>query len=265
MIGGGLKQLLWHAYADEVGDRGWKRSPAGLPAGKRAGSSEHFSMVAIVVPDGYQSVVLDRWDSVTLDIDRSQGDVIHWRNVKSHGQRLHLVKTLAGFESACVIAVVFSKWDTPNTSADGVQQPEFLYNWVLRLLIERLSWFARDNGGEMVMTFAQVKGLNPEKVRSYVEHLRSCDTTIVWDALRFPVRIDTPANRRMLQVADTLCGAINAAFEWDNYGNVETRYLETLRPRLWCRTQGTLQSYGLKINPFPHPRHPWATEFCRRH
>lgn len=221
-------------------------------------------MAAIIVPDGYQTAVLERWDEVTLELGRRQGDVIHWINVKSHGQRLHLANTLLGFDQAYIVAVVFSKWDVPNASPDGVRQPDYLYNWLLRLMVERLSWFARDRGDAIHMTFAQVKGLDPAKLEQYVETLKSCNTQIAWEALHLPVRIDTPANRRMLQVADAACGVICSAFEWDDFGNNETRYLEVLKPRLWCRSAGKLHSYGLKLNPFPHPRHPWATDFCKR-
>jgi len=253
--------MLWHAYVDETGDRGWTRKPEGTPTGKRAGSSQHFSMGAIVVPDGYQTHVLDTWNRVTIEIGRNPGDVIHWINVKSHAQRLHLAKTVAGFDEAAVVAVVFSKWDTPNVDANGVRQPDCLYCWLLRMMIERLSWFARDRGDQVKLTFGQVRGLDPHKLHDYLDVLRVRDTTIAWEALHLPPRIDTPANRRMLQIADTVCGTLNSALEWDDYGNVETRYLELLRPRLWIRN-GNLKSYGLKVNPWPHPRHDWLTDFC---
>jgi hypothetical protein len=220
-------------------------------------------MAAVVVPDGYQTPVLDCWDQVTLELGRRPGDHIHWMNIKSHGQRLHLANTIAGLDQAYVVTVVFSKWDVPRAETAGVRQPDYLYNWLLRLMVERLSWFARDNGDTIKMTFAQVRGMDPAKLEQYVEHLKGCETTIDWASLHLPVRIDTPANRRMLQVADACCGVICSAFEWDNFGNNETRYLEALKPRLWCRAEGRLHSYGLKINPFPHPRHDWATDFCR--
>lgn len=113
------------------------------------------------------------------------------------------------------------------------------------------------------LTFGQVRGLDPHKLNNYLDVLKVRDTTIAWEASHLPPRIDTPANRHMLQVADTVCGTLNSALEWDDYGNVETRYLELLRPRLWIRN-GNLKSYGLKVNPYPHPRHDWLTDFCER-
>lgn len=220
-------------------------------------------MGTIIVPDGYQTHVLDVWDRVAVEIGRNPGNVVHWVNVKSHAQRLHLANTVAGFDQASVAVVVFSKWDTPNVDSNGVRQPDYLYCWLLRMMVERLSWFARERGDQVKLTFGQVRGLDPRKLHDYLDRLCLLDTRIAWDSLHLPPRIDTPANRRMLQVADTVCGAINGAFEWDDFGNVEPRYLEVLKPRLWVRN-GNLKSYGLKVNPYPHPRHAWLSDFCER-
>lgn len=95
-------------------------------------------------------------------------------------------------------------------------------------MVERLSWFGKRHQAQTVMHFAQVKGLPPRLI------------------------------------ADTASGAVYAAFEWDEYGNTERRYLDTLRSRLGRPAGRALQTYGLKICPWPHPRHSWVQAFCRR-
>jgi hypothetical protein len=252
--------MLWHAYVDESGDRGWLRKPADTPVGTRLGSSEHFSMTAVLVPDGSQTAILDRWQNAAAEIGRTRTDTIHWVNVKSHGQRMHLSGVVREFGGLHTCSVVLSKWDMNN--ANAIRQPRFLYGWVLRLLIERLSWFAKRHEGQMVMHFAQVKGLPPAGIAAYVDRLQQQETTIDWSSLVLPLRINTPQNQRMLQIADTASGAVHAAFEWDSYGNTESRYLEIIRPRIWCPGGGNMKSYGLKVAPFPHPRHPWLERFC---
>lgn len=221
-------------------------------------------MGAVLVPDGYHSMVLSRWDKLTVELGRTPGDVLHWVNIKSHGQRLHVANVLAGLDRAHLGGVVFSKWDTPNTNHKGVRQPDFLYNWLLRLMLERLSWFARNRRDTVRPVFAQVRGLDPRKLHSYMTRLRGLETTIAWNSLHLPAVIDTPKNRRVLQVADAFCGMINSAFEWDAYGSSEARYLEVVRPRMWRSRAGKLASYGMKISPLPHPRHTWAEDFCNR-
>jgi hypothetical protein len=252
--------MLWHAYVDESGDRGWSRRPPSTPPGIRLGSSEHFSMTAVVCPDGSQTAILDRWNDAAVEIGRRNGDDLHWVSVKSHPQRMHLANVVAGLDQTRVCSVVLSKWDMQNVTA--IRQPRYLYGWCLRLLVERLSWFATQQGAQLALHFAQVKGLPPASIATYLSTLRRQNTSIAWDALVPKVGINTPKRQRMLQVADTASGAVYSAFEWDDYGNSESRYLEIVRPRLWCRDGGALQSYGLKVAPFPHPRHEWLGGLC---
>jgi len=253
---------LWHAYVDESGDRGWKRRSADTAPGKRTGSSEHFCITAVLVPDGAQPSILDGWARVATEIGRAPTDTVHWTSVRSHSQRLHLCKSVRAMEDLRIISVVFSKWDVENTRA--IREPDYLYHWLLRLLVERLSWFGKRHDAQTVMHFAQVKGLPPRLIAAYLGGLQQRATSIEWDHLHMPARINTPHNQRMLQVADTASGAVYAAFEWDGYGNTEGRYLDTLHPRLWRPAGGALQTYGLKICPWPHPRHSWLQAFCRR-
>ena len=251
----------WHAYVDESGDRGWKRRPANLPPGTRAGSSEHFCLTAVLVPDGAQSVILETWEQVATEIGRRPSDTIHWKSVRSHSQRLHLCGAVHSVGHLHVISVVVSKWDVDNARA--VRTPVYLYNWALRLLVERLSWFGRRRSAHIVMHFAQVKGLPPHIVADYLVGLQGQATNIEWSHLTMPATVNTPRNQKMLQIADTASGAVYAAFEWDEYGNTERRYLDSLHSQLWRPAGGELQTYGLKICPWPHPRHQWVQAFCR--
>jgi|GEM_PF-1224917 len=252
----------WHAYVDESGDRGWKRRPTDLPPGTRGGSSEHFCLTAVLVPEGAQPAILERWEQVAVEIGRRRSDTIHWTKVRSHPRRLHLCNAVQAVEDLRVISVVFGKWDVG--SARAVRASDDVYTWALRLLVERLSWFGRHRQAQTVMHFAQVKGLPPRSIADYLGGLQRQATTIEWDHLMMPARVDTPRNQRMLQIADTASGAVYAAFEWDEYGNTERRYLDTLHSRLWRPAGGALQTYGLKICPWPHPRHSWVQTFCRR-
>ena len=114
------------------------------------------------------------------------------------------------------------------------------------------------------MHFAQVEGLPPRLIADHLNGLRHQATSIEWGNLMMPAGVDTPRNQKMLQLTDTAGGALYAAFEWEDYGNTERRYLETLRSQLWRSAGRALQTHGLKVCPWPHPRHSWAQEFCRR-
>jgi hypothetical protein len=219
-------------------------------------------MTAVLVPDGAQSVILETWEQVATEIGRGPSDTIHWKSVRSHPQRLHLCDAVRAEEDLRIVTVVFSKWDAG--AAHIIRAPDCLYTWALRLLVERLSWFGKHHQGHTLMHFAQVKGVPPKLIADYLSGLQRQATNVAWGHLAMPAKVDTPHNQRMLQIADTASGAVYAAFEWDEYGNTERRYLDMLHTHLWRPRRGALQDYGLKVCPWPHPRHSWVVAFCRR-
>ena len=271
--------MLWHAYVDESGDRGWTLPPPNLPPGKKMGSSRVFSATAILVPDGAQPAALRAWDAATLASGRPLGTPIHWHDVNGGGARKFFTKTVAEIPGIQVISVVLCKHHLRNVTA--LKNPGYLYNWTLRFLIERISWFGQQHGAEVAMTFSQVKGLPPKVLLAYLDRIKALGygpnpaTYIQWDHLRMPPRIDTPKNRRMLQLADAASASVFAAFEKDAFGFAEGVYLDLLKPVLWCRPHRRLNDDGLKFGPWqkgdpaPSPpcdsEHPWLPDFCSQY
>jgi hypothetical protein len=93
------------------------------------------------------------------------------------------------------------------------------------------------------------------------------DTSVDWMHVDIGVR---PGERKIrllqkresewAQAADWAVGAIFDALNPDEFGNVETRYLETLAPRIY--RSGNVFSYGLKFLPNTSaPQHAWAGLF----
>jgi Protein of unknown function (DUF3800) len=256
--------ILWHAYIDESGDRGWTPRSSSAPLGKRMGSSRNFSMTAVLVPDGIQNGALGAWRKAMATINRPSGAMIHWQNVKTPGQRKLLVDTIRSIPGVQTISVVLCKFHLPNVSR--LTDPEYLYHWPLRLLVERISFFGEHRGDTVAMWFSQVRGLNPRRTQRYLRGLRGDPTcNIEWSHLLMPPKIDTAANRPMLQLADTASGAVFAAFEPDPYGYTDQVYLDMLKPVIWCRPWRKLHQDGLKFGPWPSPckaEHTWFDAFC---
>jgi hypothetical protein len=98
--------VLWHAYVDESGDRGWTLRPPNLPPGQRAGSSRIFSVTAVLIPDGGQNRALSDWRKAGRAINRPSGTVIHWINVKATGQRKLLIDSIKSIPNVQTISVV---------------------------------------------------------------------------------------------------------------------------------------------------------------
>src|SRR5690606_303400 len=128
------------------------------------------------------------------------------------------------------------------------------YLYTLRYLLERLSWYARDQRQTLSYTLAHIVRFKLSKLREYERRLQAqpgCN--VVWSRLDpHGGRLDQPSRVELLQFADTAASATFAAFEPDKYGNTEQRYLTELKACLYRRGQATnaLTSYGLKMHPW---------------
>lgn len=131
--------------------------------------------------------------------------------------------------------------------------------WTFRLLLERLSWLARDAGQNLDYTIAHVVHFRKAKLRQYeaiLRHLPGCQ--VAWDNVPRGGSLGTPQSDERLQWADIAASATWQAFEAQR-GFTEQRYLDQLAAALY-RRNANLLSYGLKIHPHPLRTgpHGWA-------
>lgn len=230
-------------YIDEAGDRG-----------AAAGSSRYFVVSAVIVDDAQDSTVRDQVSRLKQLLRRGSDDVLHFRNL-THSQKVKACQEIASLSVQGFASVVICK-NTLNTPfPDGglayIAQPDPMYLWAIRLLLERVSWFVRDTGGDTsIVTFAHLKRFKADKLHDYIEALRHAPTSIHWPSFeghRF--RLSAPSHTQLLQVADICASALFKAVEPDEYGNPEQRYLAELRPIIYRRGSGPVTSYGLKVFP----------------
>ena len=173
----------------------------------------------------------------------------------SHSQRLKAVQDLSRLSIDTISNVILCKrgFNQPTPAGDMayITNPDPMYLWAMRLLLERVSWYIRDNGGgSAIMTFAHVRRFKAQKLHDYRRALESSPTEIHWPSLqRHPFKIDAPHKIELLQLADTAASALYRAVEPDEFGNTERRYLQELRPKLYRRGRATVTSYGLKVFP----------------
>lgn len=248
----GMTRRAWlHAYIDEAGQRSSSQR-----------SSSHFVMSAVVLPEDRHPDASSLLGRLRSDLGRRPDDVLHWRNLKTHSNKLHVVKSLAQQEWATISTVVVCKRHILHgPSLDDDQA----YLYTFRLVLERLSWLAASQGRQLRYTLAHVVRFKIEKLRAYETVLRALPTgqcQVKWSVLDPKGgQLEQPKRIEYLQLADTAASATFAAFEPDSFGNTETRYLQELADRLYRRTPGALTSYGLKIHPWTdstRAAYPWV-------
>lgn len=234
--------MLYRVYVDEAGHRGVAPK-----------SSDHFVVSAVIVPDAVDAEVREQLSVLMRALGRRGGQVLHFQKL-THSQRLKAAQDLAQFSVGKVTNVIIAKREFEHTSGmwkPFIAEADPMYLWALRLLLERVSWFVRDQGGgEAVVTFAHIRRFKARKLHEYRDALRRSATQIHWPAFeRHQFRIDQPRHVELLQLADTTASAVFRAVEPDDFGNREPRYLQELRPVLYRRYPGNVVSYGLKVFP----------------
>jgi hypothetical protein len=103
------------------------------------------------------------------------------------------------------------------------------------------------------------------KLRDYEARLQADpDCRIEWNHLDpGGGKIDQPKRLEHLQLADLAASAIAPAFNEDDHGNLEQRYLRELSPCLYRHGSGPtrLTSYGLKLHPTnTKSAYPWVAD-----
>lgn len=240
-----------HAFIDEAGQRS-----------SSAKSSAHFVMSAVIVPSEHLGDAAALLGTMRRDLRRPPASTIHWRNLRSHSDRLYAARALGSSPWLRVSTVVVCKNFLPRSSGFT---DDHSYLYTLRFLLERLSWLARDQQRGLHYTLAHVVRFKMERLREYEATLRAqseAECQIAWAWLDPKGgRIDQPHRCELLQLADVAASATALAFEPDAFGNTEPRYLRELASRLYRRPTGALMSYGLKMHPWndvTKAAYPWV-------
>jgi hypothetical protein len=237
------------AFIDESGQRS-----------STTASSDHFVMSAVVFSDADRTKAAGLLTALRLELGRRPGDVLHWQNVRTHTQRVHIAQRLGGATFLTVSSVIVCKrYFEPGTR---LKDEDVSYLYTMRFLLERLSWMARDAGQTLEYTLAHVKRFKLSKLREYEERLvEQPDCKIAWKSVPRGGRIDQPSRIEELQLADMVASATAQAFEPDAFGNTEQRYFREISPRLYRRGPAPVTSYGLKMHPWNNKTkaaYPWV-------
>src|SRR5256885_3909251 len=98
-------------------------------------------MTAVAFRDADSPQALRLLAGLRRDLGRHPGHPLHWVNIKSHSQRLHVARTLGSAAFLTISSVVVCKRQFP--AGDRIHQEDVAYLHTLRYLLERLSWLGR--------------------------------------------------------------------------------------------------------------------------
>ena len=226
-------------YIDESGDE----------CIDKAWATRWFILGAIIVDKTVDLETSKVIPTIKNGLGRDPKRPLHWAHIRNHDKRLYICNQLltAGWEFTSVIA---DKQHDTVRNAQGLPEKYHLYFYATRILFERLSWYAREHGGEKAhIVFEKRTNLDYNAMREYLDQLHQWrpPTEIDWQYLDWEHFEIIPKEKlRLLQATDQVCGALSDALEHSAFGNIEPRYILTLRDRFY-RRRGNLFSYGLKF------------------
>lgn len=227
------RQLL-RVYVDESGDRGFS-----------ARSSPVFILAAIVVRDEDEPQLRLIRDQLCTDLEKPHATVLHWaQNIQKHSQRNYVAKTIGGAPLTLLYVIVDK---ASLRAASGLHNHERLYNYAVRRLIERLSWYIRDEEAEAIVTFARIRNFKYTSLETYIAYLSSSPNSIHWKSFKDLPRIDDPKRKVLLQMADIAAGCLSNAIVPDQWGGFEYSHLREIQPLIYRNTPGKITSYGLHV------------------
>ena len=229
-------------------------------------SSDYFVMSAVIFRARDLSASTTLLRQMREGIRRGPNYPLHWRRIKNHAQRVYLARSIGAADFLTISSVVVCKRSPDPNDWAGWDDPESAYLYTFRVLLERLSWIARDSATVASYMLAHVKRFKIESLRRYEAELRVAETQIAWQALDPKGgQVDQPNRIEQLQLADLAASATALAFQRDEYGNTEPRYLREFASRLYRRgdqaKESRLTSYGLKMYPWTDETrrlHPWV-------
>lgn len=241
------------AYIDESGDDGLPghfRQP-----GADGGPSHWFSIGAAIwrLSRDLDMVTCAKGIINRLP-QRKRHKPLHFTDL-DHAQRVMAITELAN-QPIRISGVFAYKPVIPN----GIYvEKNQLYHYMTRYLIERISWLCRDyrrfvpeGDGKVKIVFSRRGGMNYEHFQNYLRLLRGADDPeiqIHWPVIDIDgVDAFDHGQRYGLQIADLVVGGLKSALEFDPYGNLEPRFAEILKPKVYERS-GNRLSYGAKPVP----------------
>ena len=235
---------------DETGD--W---------GTKPGSSPYFFMTACAFRASNLQVLETAMYDLNQVLGRPQGQEIHSiRHLKDHEKLIEASERLTTIKELRVFFVIIPKAYILK-NADILPRSTTIYNFLCRLMLERISCFARSMDLPAHPTFASVRRLPRENLDRYILRVQRLETDIEWNRLRLPVSVRRASSQIGLQWADisgrTLWRALVPSAKPPH--RIEPMYLKALAPIIWSARP--LETYGLHcIEPHWHKKMPWWLE-----
>ena len=217
-------------YIDEAGDLGIQRG------------TKWFIITAVIVEKEKES-----------DIRAALSHIKSKLNLKE----IHLRKLNDFFKTSYVVAQIKDKdFTTVNVLMDTdicpLKDSIKTYNYMCRILLERVSWFLRSKDSRADIVLSSRGTSRDKELITYIQ-----DKLLTYRYNQLFNRFDKITSKQasqwdMLQLADICATTMFRAYEINSYGFVVPCYMNNLKDRIYSHN-GSIDKYGLKFGVYLSP------------
>ena len=217
-----------NVYVDESGDLGYKRG------------SNWFCISAVIVKEESEKQIRAKIKKIK---EKLNVGYIHFVKTKGFGRRSYIVNELNN-EDFTIIAVMSDTRELELAKKSAL----IAYNYLTRFLIERVSWYLRDNDLLGNVMFSSRNTHKDDVLCEYVKSLITNPNNSIASNHIEKITYKKAADWDMLQLADVCASSLYQAHEPDNYGFRYPCYMNKLENHLYIY-DNKLIGYGVKYFP----------------
>lgn len=242
------------AYIDEAGDEGFGKLSSGI-----VGGQSHWLILGACIVTKENDKTLPRLrDEILKKFPLRKKHDLHFREMK-HEQKTVICQHIAKMPVGLCVSMSHKVTIPGSSYEDQFKQKGYLYNWLLRWLLERVTKACYIKAGgkpcSLDVILSKRGSTNYESMMEYFCLMRDGKeaippvSSIRWDILKVPsIRIENHSRWAGLQIADCATSAFFAGVEPNVYGNYEPQYAQHLKSRL-LRLEGASLNFGLTPVP----------------
>lgn len=214
-------------YIDESGDLG------------RGTGTKWFVISAVIVDKEKERPIRQTMNAIKSRLNVRE---IHLRRISDYYRRAYLVRELNNEDFTYVNIIA----DTNKLDCSKIVSPAIAYNYLCRMLLERVSWFLRDTGrmADIVLS-ARGTSRDGELIEYIQEKLIPYGNNQIASGVFGNITAKTANSWDMLQLADVCATTTFLAHEINGWGFRTPCYFKVLQNHLY-KYGDKVMSYGLK-------------------
>jgi hypothetical protein len=253
------------AYIDEAGDPGIQR----VRPIDNAGGTEWITVSAVLVRKPNLALAPQWVAGIIKDIGVSQRRDLHFRSL-SPARKRRVCQMVSDLPVRLFVVASNKKnmRQYRNERAAKVLSNQWFYNWLVRILIERITHYCERDAIKrfglpryVKFEFSQRGGHSYSQTAAYHELLKvqsRADTTLLrkwvpkWSVMHWKLVDYYPhEDRAGLQLSDVVASSFYTAVDNLDTGPCDPSFAQLLRPRVAFRGKFQYADYGVVLQPTP--------------